>query len=138
MDLYRDLYALAKLLLAEDEPDATAKLVLERLREATGADRGFIVVREGDRYVQRFDVDFDRERVSAEERRFSRTVVKVALDQREVVATERPTDDPRFAQAESVELLRAVSVRAAPLVAAGEVVGVIYLERGGGPFAPEA
>src|SRR5262249_52436310 len=49
MDLYRALYSLAKLLLAEDEPDATAELLLGRLREFAGADRGFIVVREGER-----------------------------------------------------------------------------------------
>src|SRR2546423_719056 len=107
MDLFRDLYALAKLLLAEDGEDATAELLLRRIREFTGADRGFIVVREGDKYMQRFDVDFDRDRVSAEERRFSRTVVRAAIEDRQVVATERPGDDPRFAQAESVELLGA-------------------------------
>ena len=137
MDLFRDLYALAKVLLAEDGEDATAELLLKRIREVTGADRGFIVVREGDKYVQRFDVDFDRDRVSAEERRFSRTVVRAAIGERQVVATERPGDDPRFAQAESVELLGAVSVRAAPLVDGNEVVGVIYLERRAGPFAAD-
>jgi transcriptional regulator with GAF, ATPase, and Fis domain len=137
IDLARALVRVAKVLVSETEPDAGAERLLRELCELTSADRGFIVVRDGGRYEQKFDVAFDRGRVSAEERRFSRTIVQRAITDRAVIETEEPATDPRFASVESVGLLAAGSVRVAPLSCADEVVAAIYLERRGARFAPE-
>jgi Nif-specific regulatory protein/two-component system response regulator HydG len=130
------LLRVAKLLVGESEPDATAERLLRELCELTGADRGFVVVREGERYEQKFDVNFARARVSEEERRFSRTLVQRAISDGRAIATERPADDPQFAGIESVGALGAASVRVAPLLCDGHTVAVIYLERRSGAFAP--
>jgi transcriptional regulator with GAF, ATPase, and Fis domain len=132
------LYELAKLLLEHSDPDRTAELLLERVREATGAERGFVVVREDDRFVQKLDVDYDRSKLGLDERRFSRTIVKLAIDSRELVATEAPSEDVRFVSAESVESLGKRSVRAVPFINGDRVVGVLYLERRTGGFSEES
>jgi Nif-specific regulatory protein/two-component system response regulator HydG len=137
VDLHRALYRLAKVLLGELEPDATAELLLRELRAIAEADRGFIVLREGERYVQKFDVDFDRAKVSAEERRFSRTMVQRAIDEGRVISAEAPADDPRFAGVESIQARGSLSVRVAPLLSSGQVLAVLYLERHGGPFGAD-
>jgi len=140
MDLYRSLYDLARLLLAESDADRTAELLLGRVREITGAERGFIVVREGERFVQKLDFEYDRARLGADERRFSRSIVKLAIESRELVATESPSEDVRFVSAESVEAIGRRSVRAVPFAEAaddGRIVGVLYLERRAGPFSEE-
>jgi transcriptional regulator with GAF, ATPase, and Fis domain len=125
---YRALYEVARLILAEDDPDRAASLVFHRVLEATGAARGFIVVKDGDGYTQKLDREFDRARVSAEERRFSRTLVRQAIETGAVVELDDPRADPRFGGQESIRALgRGVIV--APLVHDGQVFGAIYLER---------
>ena len=137
LDLGRALVQLTKVLVAQAEPGATAERLLHDLCEQTAAERGFVVVREGERFEQKFDRAYDRAKLAPEERRFSRTVVQHAIDERKVIATEHPATDPRFAGVESVGLMVAASVRAAPLIASGgvrpdddsDVIGVVYLER---------
>ena len=136
-DLARSLVRVAKVLVSEIEPDGGAERLLAELCDLAAADRGFIVVRDGERYEQKFDIAFDRGRASAEERRFSRTIVQRAIADRAVVATEEPATDPRFASIESVGLLKARSVRVAPLSCGDDVVAAIYLERRSAAFAPE-
>jgi Nif-specific regulatory protein/two-component system response regulator HydG len=137
VERYQALYRVARVLLGELEPDATVEMLLKELRAITSAERGFVVVRDGERYVQRFDVDFDRSQLSADERRFSRTLVKRAIAEGRVLAAQWPSDDPVFAQAESMQLRGPMWVRVAPVVSAGETLAVLYLERTSGPFAAD-
>ncbi|HMG54982.1 MAG TPA: sigma 54-interacting transcriptional regulator [Kofleriaceae bacterium] len=137
IDLARSLVRVAKVLISESEPDARAERLLGELCELTSADRGFIVVRDGGRYEQKFDVAFERTTMSDEERRFSRTIVQRAIADRAVIATEDPATDPRFASVESIGRLDPGSVRVAPLVCGDDVVAVIYLERRGAAFPAE-
>jgi Nif-specific regulatory protein/two-component system response regulator HydG len=131
MELNGALYDIAKLLLSEDDSDKTAELLLGRVLAATGAERGFIVVREGDSYEQKFDVRYNRDDVSTEERRFSRSLVRRAIESQELIDLPDVLADPRFAPEESVQRLGRCSVLAAPLRDRGEVYGVLYLERRG-------
>src|SRR6188768_3353946 len=84
MDLYQSLFQIAKLLMPADA-HKTPELLLRHVLESLGAERGFIVVREHDRFAQRFQVGFDRETLSEDERRFSRSIVKEALDTGQVI-----------------------------------------------------
>src|SRR5262245_16080192 len=129
MDRFASLYEISKRLLSEDESEKTAEILLRRVVEATNAERGFIVVRGGDSYVQKFDVDFDRKRVSKQQRRFSRSLVQQALQSREPIDSPNLRSDPRFVEAESVRELGDCSVLAAPLNHGGQTQGAVYLER---------
>jgi Nif-specific regulatory protein/two-component system response regulator HydG len=136
---YATLFHIAQILLSEDDDQRTPEVLFRRVLEATGAERGFIVVREGASFEQRFDVCFDREALSSHERRWSRTLVRRAITTRAVLDSPDLTTDPRFAEQESIQGLRARAVLVAPLTSGDEVYGVVYLERGGaGAFTEDA
>jgi hypothetical protein len=93
MGLYRPLYEIAKLLLKEDQTQ-TAEILLERVLAAVGAERGFIVVREGDRYVQKCQVRFDRGSVTRDGLKFSRSLVRQAIESGELISSPNLSEDP--------------------------------------------
>lgn len=128
MEIYSSLFGIAKALLSEDDAQ-TPELIFRRGLEATSADRGFIVLREGDSYEQKFDVHFDRGVTSTHERRFSRALVRQAIQTRQIIHSERLSDDPRFADVESIQQIGPCAVLVAPLHYEDQVYGVIYLER---------
>jgi Nif-specific regulatory protein/two-component system response regulator HydG len=132
VDFYPSLLEIAKLVLREDGGDRTAEVLLRRVVELTEADRGFIVVRDGDAYEQRFAVAFDPGAVSREERRFSRSLVRLAIQTKQQVSSADVAADPRFVpMGESVSALAGHAVLVAPLHDPDEVYGVLYLERAG-------
>ena len=121
------LVEIARILL--DSPDDRApEILLERVLEATGAERGFIVVREGEGFAQRFRVGFDPGELPREARRFSRSIVKTVLKSGEPLYAADVSDDPRFAGNQSVQWLGGISVLAAPLRDEARTYGVVYLE----------
>jgi transcriptional regulator with GAF, ATPase, and Fis domain len=140
VEIYPALLDIAKLLLSEEDGERAPEILLGRVLEATGADRGFIVVREGDSFERKFDVRFHRDELSAPERRFSRTVVRQAIQERTLLHSSDPLADPRFASQESVQATGAGAVLVAPLVDSGEVYGVVYLQHAGPgrDFSPAA
>lgn len=136
MDLHLWLFEFAKALLSESDGPAP-DVILQRLLSATEAERGFIVVREGDSFVQRFDVCFGRDAISKEERRFSRGLVRGVIESREIVHSGDLTCDPRFGHLESARMERS-AVLVAPLHHDGQVWGVVYLTRRDAAFSGEA
>jgi Nif-specific regulatory protein/two-component system response regulator HydG len=128
MDAYQELYRISKILLSEVDDEQTAERLLRRVVDQTGAERGFIVVREQGGYEQKFEHRYDRAAVSAAERRFSRTLVREAIEKRQLVYLPNLIEDQRFSSAESTLLIGKCSVLVAPLFYADEVYGVVYLE----------
>src|SRR5262245_54714986 len=133
MELDHELLQIAKLLLSEDSSERTAEILLRRVLKATGAERGSIVVREGEDYAQKLELPAGREPRSKEARRFSRNLVRKAIETGEPIESANIVEDPRFAGLESVQVLGSRSVLAAPRRAAGAVYGVVYLGSSAGP-----
>ncbi len=145
VDRYRTLYEVAKQLVLAQDADAAAEIVFRSLLEIAGADRGFIIVREGGSFQQKVDLGFDRAHVSAEDRRFSRTLVREVIEQRAPLCWDESTrpDSRRFPQTKSLFQIGASATLVVPLVERrpggepGDVVAVLYLDRarGRGGFA---
>jgi transcriptional regulator with GAF, ATPase, and Fis domain len=129
-DLYPSLLEIAKLLLAEEDDGKAPEILLRRALEATGTDRGFIVVREGDAYEEKFDIRFDRSTISGAARKFSRGLVRQAIETRQIIHSTNTAEDPRFAQMQSIQASNAGAVLVAPLLHGDEVYGVVYLQHG--------
>ena len=129
MDIYRELFRIAEILLAEEDYSSTTETALRRLLAATRADRGFIVVREQGSLRQVFDIDYPSGDVSQRERRFSRSLVREALDQRQLIYSPNLLEDERFAGLESVLALGHCAALVVPLMHGEEVYGCVYLER---------
>jgi transcriptional regulator with GAF, ATPase, and Fis domain len=138
--IYEDLYEISKLLLAEDDAERTPEVLLRRIVERCGAETGFVVVREGSSYQQKFEVGDERGRQSDFERRFSRSLVREAIATGALLYLPNLIEDPRFAAAESGLAIGRCSVLVAPLRYGGEVYGVVYLENRGrvDSFPPES
>src|SRR6185295_16521299 len=128
MDLYRELVQISKLLLAEPDDERAPEVLLRRIVERCGAESGFVVVREEGSFQQKFDVDYEREQRSALERRFSRTLVREAIEGGEVIYLPNLIEDERFRSGESALRIGRSSALVAPLRHDGVVYGVIYLE----------
>lgn len=137
---YASLLDIAKMLLSSEEPDRTAETILRRVLDLTGASRGFIVVREGKSFEEKFDIRFESGSISGDERRFSSSLVRKAIATRSLLVSDSALDDPRFAGAESIERAGPHAVLVVPLEHGGDVYGVVYLERlaPSGPFDPNA
>jgi Nif-specific regulatory protein/two-component system response regulator HydG len=131
MDLYPSLLQIAKILLSEDDDERAPEILLRRVLEATGADRGFIVVSEGGSYAQKFATHFDREALSDKERKWSRGLVRQAIETQRIVHLSKAAADPRFSLLESLEESGASAVLVAPLTHSGDVYGAVYIEQRG-------
>ncbi|MCK6586029.1 MAG: sigma 54-interacting transcriptional regulator [Polyangiaceae bacterium] len=127
MDLYTSLLQIVRILLSEDDDAKAPELVLRRVLEATGADRGFIVVREGTSYEQKFAVRFDRTKITDEERKFSRSLVRQAIETRQIIHLSKAAGDPPFSLLKSLDESGASTVLVAPLVHGDEVYGAVYV-----------
>jgi Nif-specific regulatory protein/two-component system response regulator HydG len=140
VDLYASLFEVTRILLSEDDSAKAPEVLFHRVLEATGASRGFIVVREAGSFEQKFQVRFDRRELSPARRDFSRSLVRAAIAAKKVVHSANLAEDERFATQESVRRMGACAVIAAPLIHAGEVHGVVYLEHADteGGFPEEA
>ena len=136
MDYYRSLFEIAKTIQFETRQDRLTRLLLERVIEFTGADKGFIVVRDQGSFQEKYHVHFDRDIISARKRKFSRTLVREAIRTAKIIFSEDITTDPRFIGTESVISLGRCSALVTPLEFQGEVQAVIYMEKrtGDEPF----
>ncbi len=122
------LLQIAKVLLSEDDDQKTPEMILRRTIEAVGAERGFIVVREDGSYEQRFAVAFDRATQPERDRKWSRGLVRQAIESRRILYTDKPGDDPRFPLLESLRSSGVAAALVAPLIHGDTVVGAVYVE----------
>jgi transcriptional regulator with GAF, ATPase, and Fis domain len=128
MNLYEELFQISKLLLAEEDGERTPEVLLRRIVERCGAETGFVVVREEGSFQQKFDVGYDRGQRSAAERRYSRTLVREAIETGKVIYLPNLIEDDRFGSGESALVIGRCCALVAPLRHGDEVYGVIYLE----------
>jgi len=138
--MYETLFQILELIQTETDQHRLAERLLERVVAFTEAERGFILVREGDSFEERYKIRYDREKLTAQQRRFSRSLVREAVRAREILHTADFADDTRFVDAESVALIGGDAILVAPVTRGDKVLAVIYLERPAemGAFSEEA
>jgi transcriptional regulator with GAF, ATPase, and Fis domain len=122
--------------LLEGDPDlplpAVLDLILAELVEATGADRGFVLLREpDDRLVIRAARDRQGGAVPEPEREVSRAIAERAADEAIALRAVRPAEDPRFADSRSAKALDLRAVVAASLRYRRVSLGSVLLDRRG-------
>jgi transcriptional regulator with GAF, ATPase, and Fis domain len=129
---------IAKLLLAQDDDVLTAEVLLRRVLDLTGADRGFVVARDGEQFKPTFAEGLDAA-ADDDASRFSRSLVRKALADNRVVHSMNPAEDPELSGLESLAASLGRAVLVVPLSSGAERFGALYLEhpRAGG-FSDEA
>lgn len=122
------LYRVSRALLKEGEYGELLSGLLDALIEALGADRGFVVVREGGGFRATAARNYRSEALSRAEEEFSRTIARSVMESgRAVLIGDAAITEP-YSKLQSIQHLSVRSVLCAPLVVSDEAFALIYLE----------
>lgn len=104
--------------------------VIDAAIELTGAERGFIMLLEGESGLLQFAVarNLERKDLDTEAMQVSRSVIQQVLESGEGVLTTNAQTDPRFSGQASVVMYGLRSILSVPLQSRGRVIGVMYLD----------
>lgn len=134
MDVYQQLYTMAKTLLSGGEDHQLPAFFLRRMVVLTRAAHGLIVVNENGQFNEKMHLGYSG-RDDDEGRRICRSLVRRAIAERVMVTSENIGMDTRLS-GESVTLKKGVAAMAVPLLSGDEIYACIYLEKrvGDEPF----
>jgi transcriptional regulator with GAF, ATPase, and Fis domain len=122
------LYRVSRALLREGEYGELLSGLLDTLIEGLGADRGFVVVREGGEFRATAARNFRSEALTRAEEAVSRSIARSVMEGgRAALIGDASTTEPYSKQA-SIQQLSLRSVLCAPLVASDEAFALILLE----------
>jgi serine phosphatase RsbU (regulator of sigma subunit) len=95
----------------------------------TRAERGYLVMREGEQLEIRSAVHIDPDMLDDESLNYSKSVVKHVLDSGEPILTMNAAEDDRFSDAKSIQTLDLRAIMAAPIKDAEDnAIGAIYVD----------
>jgi signal transduction histidine kinase len=102
--------------------------LMDQVIEVIKAERGFVLIQEGDAWKFRSARSIEPEALEKEDFRISRTVVEKAMGEGITVLTNDALQDARFRDQASIALYNLKSILCAPLIIQGRVIGVIYAD----------
>ncbi len=126
----RELARTTEIINSTLDLDLVLNDVIDTVISLTGAERGYIVLRDRDTGGLIFRVARDLHQHDLSEKEFvvSRTIVENVAQQGELVVTVNAFEDTRFQHSESVANLQLRSILCVPLKRKGQVTGVIYAD----------
>ncbi|MGI5863444.1 MAG: sigma 54-interacting transcriptional regulator [Myxococcales bacterium] len=128
-----DIEALNKLvrfsekLLGRYELDALLEQMMDQVVDLTRADKGFLILLEGNEPRIKVARNIRRENIEDAINRVSDSIIASVLRSRQPMIVQDALSDPSYKTSESVVNLKLLSVMCAPLTEKGEVFGLIYL-----------
>jgi signal transduction histidine kinase len=123
------LYQVAKDLAAATDLEDLLSAIVDRAIVLVGAERGYIVLLDalGAPYIAAARA-FSEGELAAAEDAFSSSLVQRVIETREPIMTTNVQDDERYELSQSIILQDIRSVLAVPLVARGDMQGVVYVD----------
>ncbi|MBN2714750.1 MAG: sigma 54-interacting transcriptional regulator [Deltaproteobacteria bacterium] len=123
------LIRIAARLNSELNVDAQLDIIMDTAIDVTGAERGFLLLREDDgSFSVRSARNLDSEAILAKEQNYSGSVARRAFEQGEPIVTTNAQEDEQYRDYRSVALLNLMYIVAVPLLVKGEARGTIYLD----------
>ncbi len=112
------------------EPDAVLNQVMDTVIQLTGAERGYLLLRDPATGEMEFQVarGIDREQLARDEFKVSQTIVQEVVTTGQPVITDNAGQDPRYDQHESIVGFALRSILAVPLRVNNDVIGVVYCD----------
>ncbi|HYO89204.1 MAG TPA: GAF domain-containing protein, partial [Candidatus Limnocylindrales bacterium] len=112
------------------EPDAVLNQVMDTVIQLTGAERGYILLRNPATSELEFQVarGIDREQLARDDFKVSQTIVQEVVTTGQPVMTDNAGQDPRYDQHESIVGFALRSILAVPLRVNNDVIGVVYCD----------
>src|SRR5262245_49887502 len=108
MSLDATMLEIARALVLGDDGAGVLEELFKRVLRAAGAHAGYVVVREGEGFVQKYELNFGG--AGASDRKFSRSLVRQALQARELIHSANLHADQRVVGQRSVVGLAPASV----------------------------
>ena len=124
------LYNVSQVLGTSLDLDQVLNQVMDAVIDLTSAERGFLMLLEGEKgeLSLRAARDIDHATLERKDMEVSRTIINNVVEQGKGVLSTDAQQDPRFAGTDSIVFFALRSVMCTPLLARGEVIGVIYVD----------
>ncbi len=111
------------------ELNEVLRIVMDNIVSPTGAERGFLMLREENGQMQtRIARNWGQESINESEYAVSRTVIQRVIDAGEAILTTNAQEDPRFGGQESIIAFNLRSILCVPLKVKNDIIGVIYAD----------
>jgi PAS domain S-box-containing protein len=111
------------------ELDEVLQLVMDTIIRLTGAERGFLMLRDTQgEMITRVARNWGQESINPNEFAISRTIIQRVIDSGEPVLTTNAQEDPRFGGHNSIVVHNLRSILCVPLMVKAELIGVIYAD----------
>jgi transcriptional regulator with GAF, ATPase, and Fis domain len=136
----RRLYQFSERLLVTRDVQSLLETVLDGAIEVTGAERGFVLLLRDNKPEVRAARNLRQESVPDAVRQLSDSIVAKVVETRRPIIVADAMSDQVFSRSDSVMHLKLSSVLCAPLIAGGELLGLLYLgnDRVANLFPPRA
>ena len=110
--------------------DKVLQIVMDTIIQITGAERGFIVLRneENGELTTRIARNWEQESLDQSEFAVSRTVIYRVINDGQAVLTTNAQEDPRFGGQQSVVAYNLRSILCVPLKLKNDLIGVVYAD----------
>jgi PAS domain S-box-containing protein len=111
------------------ETDEVLRIVMDTIVRLTGAERGFLMLRdENDEFQIRLARNWEQETLDSSEFAVSSTIVNRVASDGQAVLTTNAQEDPRFGGQESIVAFNLRSILCVPLKVKDVITGVIYAD----------
>lgn len=111
------------------DPNEVLRIVMDTIVRLTGAERGFLMLREEDGELTiRLARNWEQESLDPSEFDISSTIVNRVVEKGQPVLTTNAQEDPRFGGQESIVAYNLRSILCVPLKVRDEITGVIYAD----------
>lgn len=125
---FRALSQIGQIVNSSLDTDVVLQTVMDTIIRLTGAERGFLMLREDKELVVRIARNWEQESLDKTEFATSRTVINKVVNEGKAILTTNAQEDPRFTGQESVVIHNLRSILCAPLKVKGELTGVVYAD----------
>jgi signal transduction histidine kinase len=123
------LYSVSRLLGTSLDLQTVLDQVMDSIIQLTGAERGFLMLRNDDGQVQVMAArNIDQQTLSSDKLKYSRTISNQVIDRGESIVTTNAAEDPRYANQNSIIGQALRSIMATPLRVRGQVTGLVYVD----------
>jgi transcriptional regulator with GAF, ATPase, and Fis domain len=127
LDAYHKLFDFSEKLMHQRDLGELLDTLMDLVIEITNADKGFLILMEGDTLDIKVARNLKRENISDAVSQLSDSIVAKVVHSRRPVIISDAMHDAEFAAAKSVMQLRLSSVICVPLLDRGRLLGLIYV-----------
>lgn len=126
-DDYRKLFDISKRILDDYDLDRLLQNLMDAVVDITGADKGFLILLEGDRMEIKVARNLNKENIAQAVSQVSDSIISRVIRTKMPLIVSDALHHEEFANAQSVMALNLNSVMCVPLLDRGNLMGLIYV-----------